>query len=158
MVVFHSSGPSFRFLISCVTNTILVATLAVAVPAFPQETETQSPSACDQKKQLPDYWKELKSSPRSSLANYCMAELLLDKREYQASANAYRSSLSGDGSPSWTKVWSHIQLGKIFDITEQRDRAVNQYQLARETGDDTRGAMKQARELLDHPFKWPGNQ
>jgi len=28
------------------------------------------------------------------------------------------------------EVWSHIQLGKIFDITGQRERAVNEYRQA----------------------------
>ena len=42
------------------------------------------------------------------------------QKNYQASANAYRDSLNGDGDPRWTEVWSHIQLGKIFDITGQR--------------------------------------
>ncbi len=30
-------------------------------------------------------------------------------------------------STRWTEVWSHIQLGKIFDITGQRERAIGQY-------------------------------
>ena len=46
------------------------------------------------------------------------------QRNYQASANAYRDALNGDGEPKWTEVWSHIQLGKIFDVTGQRERAV----------------------------------
>jgi hypothetical protein len=80
------------------------------------------------------------------------------KHDYQASVNAYRDSLAGDGDPVWTKVWSHIQMGKIFDITSQRKRAVAQYQLANQTGDNTDGEINQARELLEHPFEWPANQ
>jgi hypothetical protein len=115
-------------------------------------------SDCDQKKTLPDYSNDLKSTPHSSLVTYCTAELLLQKRNYQASVNAYRDSLAGDGSPVWTKVWSHIQIGKVFDVTRQRERAVREYQLAIQTGDDTDGAISQARELLEHPFEWPANQ
>jgi hypothetical protein len=63
-----------------------------------------------------------------------------------------------DGDPTWTKAWSLIQIGKIFDITSQRERAVAQYQLAIETGDNTDGAINQARELLEHRFEWPANQ
>jgi tetratricopeptide (TPR) repeat protein len=128
---------------------------------------------CDQNKVLSDYandnmesrWtryllgdSDLKSTPRSSLARYCIAEFLLEKHAYQASVDAYRDSLAGDGNPVWTKAWSHIQIGKIFDITRQRERAVAQYQLAIETGDNTDGAINQARELLEHPFEWPANQ
>ena len=64
-------------------------------------------------------------------------------------------ALRGDGIPSWTKVWSLIQLGEIFDATSQRDRAVREYQLAVQTEDNTRGALDKARELLQKPFEWP---
>jgi len=147
--------------------------LAVAAPSFAQISAHGYISDCDQNKALPDYandnmesrWErylwghsDLKSIPRSSLARYCIAEFLLEKHAYQASVDAYRDSLAGDGNPVWTKAWSHIQIGKIFDITRQRERAVAQYQLAIETGDNTDGAINQARELLEHPFEWPANQ
>jgi tetratricopeptide (TPR) repeat protein len=147
--------------------------LAVAAPSFAQISAHGYISDCDQNKALPDYandnmesrWEryfwghsDLKSTPRSSLARYCIAEFLLEKHAYQASVDAYRDSLAGDGNPVWTKAWSHIQIGKIFDITRQRERAVAQYQLAIETGDNTDGAINQARELLEHPFEWPANQ
>jgi tetratricopeptide (TPR) repeat protein len=147
--------------------------LAVAAPSFAQISAHGYISDCDQNKALPDYandnmesrWErylwghsDLKSTPRSSLARYCIAEFLLEKHAYQASVDAYRDSLAGDGNPVWTKAWSHIQIGKIFDITRQRERAVAQYQLAIETGDNTDGAINQARELLEHPFQWPANQ
>jgi tetratricopeptide (TPR) repeat protein len=147
--------------------------LAVAAPSFAQISAHGYISDCDQNKVLSDYandnmesrWtryllgdSDLKSTPRSSLARYCIAEFLLEKHAYQASVDAYRDSLAGDGNPVWTKAWSHIQIGKIFDITRQRERAVAQYQLAIETGDNTDGAINQARELLEHPFEWPANQ
>jgi len=109
----------------------------------------------DQTETLAKYQKLLEDNPRSSLANYRIAELFFNQRRYQASANACRLALRGDGHPSWTKVWSHIQLGKIFDMTGQRGRAVMQYQLAVETNDNTRGAIDEARELLDKPYEWP---
>jgi hypothetical protein len=133
---------------------ILIGILAAAAPAFAQIEARGSFSGCDQEEGLPAYQDELKSYPHSSLASYCMAELLLQQREYQASVNAFRDSLRGDGYPEWTKVWSHIQIGKIFDITQQRERAVAQYQLAIQSGDNTEGAIEQARELLEHPFAW----
>ncbi len=79
---------------------------------------------------MAEYQKMLQANPRSSLANYRIGDLLFDQRNYQASANCYRDALKGDGDPSWTRVWSHLQLGKIFDITNQRDRAVKEYRLA----------------------------
>ena len=58
--------------------------------------------------------------------HYRIAEVFFDQRNYQSSANSYRASINGDGEPRWTEVWSHIQLGKIFDITGQRERIINE--------------------------------
>ena len=132
---------------------LLIAILMVVVPASAQISLRGSLSGCDQKNALADYLKELELSPHSSLVSYCIAELHLQEREYQASVNAFRDALRGDGEPAWTKVWSHIQMGKVFDITGQRKRAVAEYQLAIQTGDDTDEAIDQARELLEHPFE-----
>ncbi|MGA2560026.1 MAG: M1 family aminopeptidase, partial [Terracidiphilus sp.] len=75
---------------------------------------------------LAEYQKALEANPQSSLASYRIGELLFTQRNYQAAVNSYRDSLRGDDEPRWTEVWSHIALGKIFDITGQRDRAVNE--------------------------------
>ena len=64
------------------------------------------------------------------MRHYRIAEIFFLQRNYQSAANAYRESINGDGEPRWTEVWSHIQLGKIFDITGQRERAVNEYRQA----------------------------
>ena len=72
---------------------------------------------------LAEYQKALEANPQSSLASYRIGEVLFTQRNYQASVNAYRDALRGDDEPRWTEVWSHIQIGKIFDITGQRDRA-----------------------------------
>jgi hypothetical protein len=77
---------------------------------------------------------------------------LLRQHDYQASVNAFKDSLREDGDPGWKKVWSHIQVGKIFDITGQRDRAVNEYQLALQTKDNTRRAIQEAQHLLNEPY------
>jgi hypothetical protein len=153
--------------------------LVVTAPSFAQISAHGYRSGCDQTKALPDAndpanrsWVERveeqagrgteqavsKPASRSSLAKYCLAEFFLEKHAYQASVNAYRDSLAGDGNPVWTKAWCHIQIGKIFDVTGQRERAVAQYQLATQTGDNTGGAIDQARQLLDHPFEWPANR
>ena len=69
--------------------------------------------------------------------------------------NYYRDALRGDDEPRWTEVWSHIALGKIFDITGQRDRAVQEYRLAVQTNDNTQGAVNEARQWLSKPYKLP---
>ena len=86
---------------------------------------------------LAEFNKALDINKNSSLAHYRIAEVFFLQHNYQASANAYRDSLNGDGEPRWTEVWSHIQLGKIFDITGQRERATNEYRQAIQTNDNT---------------------
>ena len=127
--------------------------LTWGTPLAAQESEQHPALQCDQTKGLVEYQNDLENNPRSSLANYCMGELLFQQRNYQSSANAYRNALKGDRDPSWTKVWSHLELGKIFDTTRQRDRAVREYQLAIETHDNTRGAVDEARKLLQQPYE-----
>ncbi len=104
---------------------------------------------------LAAYQKALAANPQSSLANYRIGEVLFTQRNFQASVNAYREALRGDDVPPWTEVWSHIQIGKIFDITGQRDRAVNEYRLAIQTNDNTQGALNEARLYLQKPYKLP---
>lgn len=104
---------------------------------------------------LAAYQKALTFNPQSSLANYRIGEVLFTQRNFQASVNAYREALRGDDVPPWTEVWSHIQIGKIFDATGQRDRAVNEYRLAIQTNDNTQGALNEARLYLQKPYKLP---
>ena len=104
---------------------------------------------------LAEYEKALEVNAQSSLANYRIGEVLFSQRNYQASVNAFRDALRGDGEPRWTEVWSHIQIGKIFDITGQRDRAVNEYRLAIQTSDNTQGAVNEARQGLQKPYRLP---
>ncbi len=104
---------------------------------------------------LAEYQNALNANPGSSLASYRIGEVLFTQRNYQAAANAYRDALRGDDEPKWTEVWSHIALGKIFDVTGQRDRAVNEYRQAVQTNDNTQGAINEAREYLQHPYKRP---
>jgi aminopeptidase N len=104
---------------------------------------------------LAEYQKALTANPNSSLANYRIGEVLFNQRNYQAAANAYRDALRGDDEPKWTEVWSHIALGKIFDVTGQRDRAVNEYRQAVQTNDNTQGAVNEARKYLQQPYKRP---
>ena len=107
---------------------------------------------------LAEYQKALEANSQSSLASYRIGELLFTQRNYQASVNSYRDALRGDGEPRWTEVWSHIQLGKIFDITGQRDRAVNEYRLAVQTNDNTQGAVNEARQYLQKPYVRPDTE
>jgi tetratricopeptide (TPR) repeat protein len=104
---------------------------------------------------LTEYNKALDLNKNSSLAHYRVAEVFFLQKNYQSSANAYRASLDGDGDPRWTEVWSHIQLGKIFDVTGQRERAVNEYRQALQTNDNTFAALEEARRYLQKAYERP---
>jgi len=102
---------------------------------------------------LGEFNKALEVNKNSSLGHYRIAEVFFLQRNYQAAANAYRECLNGDGEPRWTEVWSHLQLGKIFDTTGQRERAVNEYRQAQQTNDNTAGALDEARKYMQKPFE-----
>ncbi|MDE3105362.1 MAG: peptidase M1 [Acidobacteriota bacterium] len=102
---------------------------------------------------LVEYQKALDVNKTSSLASYRIGEVFFMQRNYQSAANSFRDALRGDGDPRWVEVWSHIELGRIFDLTGQRDRAVNEYRLAVQTNDNTQGAVNEARALMQKPYK-----
>jgi aminopeptidase N len=102
---------------------------------------------------LEEYQKALDLNRTSSLAHYRVAEVFFILRNYQSAANSFREALNGDLEPPWTEVWSHISLGKIFDVTGQRERAVNEYQQALRTRDDSQGALEQANQYLETPYE-----
>ncbi|WP_251106738.1 M1 family aminopeptidase [Alloacidobacterium dinghuense] len=107
---------------------------------------------------LAEYQNALKANPNSSLASYRIGEVLFTMRNYQAAINSYRDALRGDDDPKWTEVWSHIQIGKIFDVTGQRERAVPEYRQALQTNDNTQGALNEARKYLQTPYKREENE
>src|SRR5258708_4823401 len=102
---------------------------------------------------LKEYQKALESNRTSSLAHYRIAEVHFLQNNYQNAANSFRESLAGDLDPKWTEVWSHINLGHIFDISGQRERAVNEYNLALRTKDNTQGAQEEAGKYLKTPYE-----
>ncbi|MBL8240909.1 MAG: peptidase M1 [Bryobacterales bacterium] len=102
---------------------------------------------------LKEFQKALDVNRNSSLAHYRVADIFFLQNNYQAAANEFRAVMDGDLEPKWTEVWAHINLGKIYDITGQRDRAVNEYNLAVRTRDDTQGAQEEAAKYLKEGYK-----
>jgi tetratricopeptide (TPR) repeat protein len=106
---------------------------------------------------LNEYKKALDVKRNSSLAHYRTAECYFLQGNYQAAANEFREALSGDLDPKWAEVWAHINLGKIYDITDQRERAVNEYKLAQRTKDNTQGALEEAQKYINAKYERPRN-
>jgi len=82
-----------------------------------------------------------------------MGEIFFAEKSFQSSANKFREALNGNLMPKWVEVWAHVNLGKIFDTTGQRERALNEYRLAQRTRDNTRGAQDEAAEYIQEPDK-----
>ena len=99
------------------------------------------------------YQKALETNRMSSLAHYRIAEVDFLQNRLQESLNEFRQSLDGDQTPQWTVVWSHIHMGWIYDITGQRERAVNEYNLAQRTKDNTQNAQAEATKYLKTPYQ-----
>ncbi len=104
---------------------------------------------------IQQYQHALELQKNNSLANFRIGEAFFYQKNYQAAANAFREATEGDLDLSykWVEVWSHIYLGKIFDISGQRERALNEYRKAQETNDDTGGAQAEIAQLLKQPYK-----
>ena len=99
------------------------------------------------------YQQAIALDKNSSLAHFRMGEALFYQKNPQAAANAFRNAIDGDLEPKWVQVWSHIYLGKIFDLAGLRERAVNEYQRAAELHDDTGGAQAEVQKYLKEPYK-----
>jgi aminopeptidase N len=102
---------------------------------------------------LREYQKALEVNRTSSLAHFRIGELFFKQNNYQSAANEFRSAINGDLEPKWIEVWSHVNLGKIFDVTGQRDRAVNEYRQAIRTHDNTGGAQDEAARYSTKPYE-----
>ncbi len=102
---------------------------------------------------LKEYQKALEANRNGSLAHFRIAETFFKQGNYQAAANEFREAQNGDLQPKWTEVWSHIFLGQVFDITGQRERAVNEYKQAERTKDNTQGALEEAAKYLKSPYE-----
>ena len=100
-----------------------------------------------------EYQKALETNRMSSLAHYRIAEVDFLQNRLQESLNEFRLSLDGDQTPQWTVVWAHIHMGWIYDITGQRERAVNEYNLAQRTKDNTQDAQTVATKYLKTPYQ-----
>ena len=105
---------------------------------------------------IDQYQKAIDIDGHNSMALFRMGEALFELGNLQAAANVFRESLNGDLKPKWVEVWAYVNLGKIFDIRGQRERAVTEYQKAVNTGDDAYGAQAEAQKYIGEPFRRAG--
>jgi aminopeptidase N len=98
------------------------------------------------------YEKALQINPHKSIVHYRLAEVFYDQFNLQSAANSFRDALNGDKDPKWIETWCYIYLGKIYDILNQRQRALAEYNKALNTKDDTNGALAEAKKWIEAPF------
>jgi aminopeptidase N len=103
-----------------------------------------------------EFQRALDLDAHNSLALFRMGEALFELGNLQAASNVFSSALNGDLKPKWTEVWAYINKGKIYDARGDRERAVNEYQKAVNTGDDAYGAQAEATKYLGEPFRRSG--
>ena len=105
---------------------------------------------------IDEYQDAIDEDRLSSLAYFRMGEALFELGNLQAAANVFRETLNGDLEPRWVEVWAYVNLGKIYDIRGQRERAVTEYQKAVNTSDDAYGAQDEAERYIEEPFRRAG--
>jgi hypothetical protein len=107
---------------------------------------------------IQQYQSALSLQSNNSLAAFRMAEAFFYQKNYAAAADSFRNSLDGQMDPGdkWIEVWCHIYLGKIFDLTGSRERAINEYQKAQELKDNTGGAQEEAEKFMKAPYTGEG--
>jgi hypothetical protein len=100
---------------------------------------------------LKEYQAALEINGTSSLVHYQAGLVFFRIRSFQKAANEFLAALTGDLDPKWVVVWANIRLGQIFDQSGQRDRAINKYTQAVQTGDNTYAAQSFAAGYLKTP-------
>jgi hypothetical protein len=102
-----------------------------------------------------EYQRALDIQKNNALALFRMGESFFFQKNYTAAANSFRSALGGetDAATKWVIPWSHVYMGKIYDITGQRERAVNEYRQAKNGRDNTGGVQGEADKYISQPYK-----
>jgi tetratricopeptide (TPR) repeat protein len=95
----------------------------------------------------------LKLNPRSSWAWFNLGLLKMEQRDWSKAIEAFTEALGGDLEPSWLEVWSYIYRGNAYDALGNRDRAVAEYNKARENGNNYNGAQRAVEKYLAQPYK-----
>jgi len=88
-------------------------------------------------------------------AHYLMARVDLMQSELDAAITDFQATLQSSKDPR-TLAWSHIYLGRLYDVLPDRQKAIAQYQAAltvRDSQPDTKAAAEAG---LKQPFSPPG--
>jgi tetratricopeptide (TPR) repeat protein len=90
-------------------------------------------------------------------AHYVLARVNLMQRQPGAAIGDFQATLDTSKDPRML-AWSHIYLGRLYDVNDERQKAVTEYQAAltvRDAQPDTKAAAEKG---LKEPFVAPPSQ
>jgi tetratricopeptide (TPR) repeat protein len=102
---------------------------------------------------IAEYEQALDLDRLNSLAFFRMGEAHFELGNVNGALTLFREGLNGNLDPIWIEVWSYINMGKIYDLRQDRERAITEYQKALNTRDDAYGAQGEAQRFIDEPFR-----
>jgi aminopeptidase N len=100
-----------------------------------------------------DFKEAVKLDSRSSWAWYNRGRLMMSQRNWSKAVDYFSETLNGDLRPTWLEVWAYIYRGNAYDANGQRERAVNEYKKAQDSGNDYNGAQKAVEKYMATPYK-----
>jgi len=92
--------------------------------------------------------------PDAARAHFLMARIETHEGLMDDAQSSFQQTIALSKDPR-TTAWSHIYLGRIYDIQEQREKALAEYRAAlisRDSRSDTKAAAQNG---IDHPFTVP---
>ena len=87
-------------------------------------------------------------------ANFILARVAIMHRDVPAAQHDFEETIRLSKDPR-TLAWSHIYLGRIYDIQDERDQAVNEYRAALTVRDGQADTRLAAEKGLKQPYAVP---
>jgi Tfp pilus assembly protein PilF len=87
-------------------------------------------------------------------ANFILARVAIMQRDVPAAQHDFEETIRLSKDPRML-AWSHIYLGRIYDIQDQRDEAVNEYRAALTVRDGEADTRLAAEKGLKQPYAVP---
>lgn len=92
-----------------------------------------------------------KYNPNNERALYGLGVVASNMRKPDLAEQYFQKALQS-GHDVRIATWSHIYLGRLYDLTGKRSEALEQYRAASRTAGPYPEAMRAAKSGLDHPF------
>jgi len=89
-------------------------------------------------------------------ALFILAQVATVNRDMQGATTYFQKALQSSQEPK-VVAWSHIYLGRIFDLREDRAAALDQYRAALTAGASLPEAKKAAERGMQQPYEPPGH-